>query len=257
MPQSQSPALANVESPGDTRRETTEGTTDPKHRAWAELDGLVVSTELTVISIIQGIALYFLTSATIDVVTRRQWEFLPHVLSGLFIIFLLWSRSLVHIFTVIGWPLSLGHNYLYILGTLLESVLFSQVASPLAWWALSTLYTAAMLYLAVYDIGLIRDRGPGGSFRVETQGSKSAELRSLLEAEQCTQAHYVLPGMLAVSAAMTALHWRAPGWLAEVHGTLWLGVLQTLGFGLYVAYTVRWCAGLGPRITAARAERMS
>ncbi|HEX2574214.1 MAG TPA: hypothetical protein VH877_32000 [Polyangia bacterium] len=229
---------------------------DAKRRAWAELDGLVVSTELTVISIIQGVALYFLTSATIDVVTRRQWAYLPHVVSGLFVIFLIWSRSLVHIFTVIGWPLSLGHNYLYILGTLVESLLFSQVASPLAWWTLSALYAAVMLYLAVFDLRLIRDLGPGGRHRREGQDSESAQLRSLLEAEQCLQAHYVLPLVLLASVAVAALHWREPAGLAEARGTLWLGLLQMVGFGLYVVYTVRWCWRLAPRVVAARAERL-
>lgn len=252
MSHSQESSPANVEG----LKGATAGALGARRRAQAELDGLVVSTELTVISIIQGVALYFLTSATIDVVTRRQWEYLPHVASGVFVIFLIWSRSLVHIFTVIGWPLSLGHNYLYILGTLMESLLFSQVANPLAWWVLSALYAAVMLYLAVFDIRLIRDLGPGGRSRTEALGSESAELRSLLEAEQCVQAHYVLPLVLLVSLAVAAVHWREPAWLADSHGTLWLGILQALGFGLYIVYTLRWCFQLGPRIVAARAERM-
>ena len=163
----------------------------------------------------------------------------------------------MHIFTVIGWPLSLGHNYLYILGTLVESLLFSQVASPLSWWALSALYAAVMLYLAVFDIRLIRDLGPGGRRRMETPGSESAELRSMLEAEQCLQAHYVLPMVLLGSLAVVALHWREPVWLAAHHGTLWLGILQALGFGSYIVYTVRCVFAWPPRIVTARAERMT
>src|SRR5690242_48613 len=74
-----------------------------------DLDGLVVNMELTLISIIQGVALYFLTESSRAPLLEGQFGVVPYVVVGLLIIFLFWSRSAIHTFTVIRWPLEFGH----------------------------------------------------------------------------------------------------------------------------------------------------
>src|SRR5215207_2489808 len=105
-----------------------------------ELDSLVMTIELTLVSIVQGVALAALAQASVPVVTGLSVAHWPYVASGLVVILLFWSRSLLHTFTVIRWPLEFGHNFLYIAGTLVESILFTQLASPLHWFALTAAY---------------------------------------------------------------------------------------------------------------------
>ncbi len=95
-----------------------------------ELDSLVITMELTLMSIVQGIALYFLADSSIGLVARMELGFLPYVISGLLIILLFWSRSLMHILTIIRWPLEVIHNFIYISFTLIESVMFKQIGMP-------------------------------------------------------------------------------------------------------------------------------
>ena len=66
-----------------------------------QLDGLVVNIELTLISIIQGVAFSFLAEQSREVIIGLQLVFWPYAVTGLLIILLFWSRSLIHTLTVI------------------------------------------------------------------------------------------------------------------------------------------------------------
>lgn len=106
-----------------------------------ERDALVLNIELTLISIIQGVALYFLVESSRNLIVDRQYETWPYIASGLVIILLFWSRSIIHGLTVIRWPLEFGHNFLYIACALVEAVMFTQVANPQNWFAVATAYS--------------------------------------------------------------------------------------------------------------------
>jgi hypothetical protein len=97
--------------------------------AQTQLDGLVVNIELTLISIIQGVAFSFLAEQSREVIIGLQLVFWPYGVTGPLIILLFWSRSLIHTLTVIRWPLELGHNFLYIACTLIETVAFTQLTN--------------------------------------------------------------------------------------------------------------------------------
>src|SRR5205085_2795415 len=99
-----------------------------------DLDGLVVNMELTLISIIQGVALFFLTDSSRIPLLAGQFAVLPYVIVGLLIIFLFWSRSAIHTFTVIRWPLEFGHNFGYVACTLAEAILFTQMSNVTNWY---------------------------------------------------------------------------------------------------------------------------
>ena len=60
-----------------------------------QLDGLVVNIELTLISIIQGVTFSFLAENSSSVLVNRQFIFWPYAITGLLIILLFWSRSLI------------------------------------------------------------------------------------------------------------------------------------------------------------------
>src|SRR5213079_3382129 len=89
----------------------------------SELDSMVVEIELTLVSIIQGVALTILIENAHAVIAEGQLFFWLYVVSGLFVIFVFWSRAVLHIITVIRWPLEFGHNFLYIACALVEAIL--------------------------------------------------------------------------------------------------------------------------------------
>jgi hypothetical protein len=113
-----------------------------------ELDGLVVTIELTLITIIQGVALSFLSEHSLPYVTRLQFARLRYVATGLLVILLFWSRALIHTMTVIRFPLELGHNFMYVVCTFVEAMLFTQVADPFRWYVLNALF--ALLIWALF-----------------------------------------------------------------------------------------------------------
>lgn len=132
---------------------------DLKHHrrdARTQLDNTVVGIELTLISIIQGLALGVLAAASITPLMQWQWQAWPYIVTGLLAILIFWSRSLVHTLSFIGWPLEFGHTFIYFAATLVEAVALSQVADPERWFALNTLYTAAIWGLYAYDLKVVR-----------------------------------------------------------------------------------------------------
>jgi hypothetical protein len=102
-----------------------------------ELDSVVVNIELTLVSIIQVVALYFLTDNARALMSVRHSSSLLYVVAGLCVIFIFWSRSVIHTLTLIRWPLEFGHNFFYIACALGEAILFSRLDNPLAWFQLS------------------------------------------------------------------------------------------------------------------------
>src|SRR5437764_8621876 len=124
---------------------------------------MVVNIELTLVSIIQGVALFFLTDNARAVLSSRYWESLLYVAAGLCVIFIFWSRSIIHTLTLIRWPLEFGHNFFYIACALGEAVLFSRLDRPLAWFQLSTAYAAVIWLLFIYDMRLIPARAAESS----------------------------------------------------------------------------------------------
>src|SRR5213592_4010336 len=115
-----------------------------------ELDAMVVEIELTLSSIVQGVALFFLIDNARAVL--RQAVFWPYIAVGLLVILIFWSRSVVHTLTLIRWPLEFGHNFFYIACALGESLLFTRLSNPRAWFAIGALYAAIVWLLFVYDL---------------------------------------------------------------------------------------------------------
>jgi hypothetical protein len=88
----------------------------------SELDSMIIGIELTLVSIIQGVALTVLIESSRDAIAELKFSEWPYVLAGLLVIFIFWSRAVLHIVTVIRWPLEFGHNFLYIGCALIEAV---------------------------------------------------------------------------------------------------------------------------------------
>jgi len=120
------------------------------------LDATVVNIELTLISIIQGLALGVLAAASVEPLVQLHWQTWPYIATGLLVVLIFWSRALLHTLSFIGWPLEFGHTFVYFGATLLEAVALTQVGDPQRWFALNALYALAVWGLYGYDLRVVR-----------------------------------------------------------------------------------------------------
>jgi hypothetical protein len=172
----------------------------------------------------------------------------PYVLSGLIIILVFWSRVVLHILTVIRWPLEFGHNFLYIACALVEAFSFAQLGNPARWFAFVAAFLAVGWLLFAYDLRLI-----GMRLRDRT-GDVSNRLYTLVKRDQWLNLGLLLPAFFLVNVAFAILIHLRPEFFLERGGHIWLIALQLIAFGGYLAYVVVFYSKLAPLIAEARAE---
>lgn len=209
---------------------------------------MIVEIELTLVSIIQGVALTVLIESARDVVAQRDYIYWPYVFAGLLMIFIFWSRAVLHIITVIRWPLEFGHNFLYIACALVEALMFGQLAKPGAWFIFGAAFIAIGWVLFFYDLRLIHAR------MRDSAGPASNRLSAMVRRDQWLNIGLLLPGVLILNGACAwAIH-IAPDTFLGHRCHIYLVAAQLLGFIGYLIYVVRFYQQLAPFIVAARAE---
>jgi hypothetical protein len=214
----------------------------------SELDGMIVEIELTLVSIIQGVALNFLIESARHVISISQIVYWPYVLSGLFIIFIFWSRSVLHIITLIRWPLEFGHNFLYIACALAESLLFTRLENPSVWFALGAVFAATGWVLFVYDLRLIRAR-----IR-DSAGPASNQLTAIVTRDQWLNILVLVPAVFLTNVACVICIYSWPDLFVARGNCFWLGLIQFFGLAGYLLYVARFYIAIAPLIARAREE---
>jgi hypothetical protein len=207
-----------------------------------ELDANIVNIELTLASIIQGVALYFLTDSARTALSLNNWPSLLYLSAGLCVICIFWSRSIIHTLTLIKWPLEFGHNFLYIACALGEALLFTRLERPLAWFRLSTAYAAFVWLLFVYDLRLIRAR-----LRETTTEAERLLYQRTWE-DQLLNIRLLMPCLFLfnLACALAISHW--PDYFLERAGNVWLIAAQFLSFVIYLVYVTRFYHRIAPLI---------
>jgi hypothetical protein len=213
-----------------------------------KLDSMIVEIELTLVSIIQGVALNFLIESARGLMTLHDIIFWPYLLSGLLVIFVFWSRSVLHIITVIRWPLEFGHNFLYIACALFEALLFTRLHSPRAWFAFGALFGAVGWFLFVYDLRLIRARA------LDSAGPVSNKLTAVVTRDQWLNITVLIPAVFLFNLACYLCIRRWPELFLGQNRHIWLAAAQLAGFSAYLYYIMRYFKGIAPLIAEARAE---
>ncbi len=213
--------------------------------ARSELDSMVVEIELTLVSIIQGVALTILIENAHAV---RQLFFWLYVVAGLFIIFIFWSRAVLHILTVIRWPLEFGHNFLYIACALVEAILFAQIGKPASWFGFGGAFIAIGWTLFVYDLRLIYAR------MRDSAGEASNRLSARVLRDQWLNIGLLLPAIFLLNLVSAILIRAWPDLFLARNAHLWLIAAQVVGFAGYLVYVVRFYVILAPLIAQARHE---
>lgn len=205
-----------------------------------ERDSLVLNIELTLISIIQGVALYFLVESSRIPIVERHYAAWPYIAGGLVIILLFWSRSIIHGLTVIRWPLEFGHNFLYVALTLVECVAFTQVGNPRNWFALNAVYAALIWLLFIWDLRLIRKRAG------EDRSPAGQQLYAVVQKDQLRNIRFLMPAALGFTLGATLLIHYFPGFFLE-RGGHWFPALFQLSAALaYLAHSLRFYERLKP-----------
>ncbi len=125
-----------------------------------KLDALTLNIELTLISIIQGVTLYFLVESSREILIEQQYFFWPYVATGLVVICLFWSRAIIHTLTIIRWPMDFGHTFLYIITAFVQAIAFTQASKPANWFALFAVLAIFIWGLFFWDLKMIEKALP-------------------------------------------------------------------------------------------------
>ncbi|HTF94375.1 MAG TPA: hypothetical protein VK632_15100 [Verrucomicrobiae bacterium] len=209
---------------------------------------MVVEIELTLCSIIQGVALYFLVDNARQVLSAGQAEAWPYVATGLLIILLFWSRSLIHTLTLIRWPLEFVHNFFYIACALVEALAFTRLNDPFMWFALTALYAVVVWSLFVYDMRIVELRGQ------DSAGPVGSRLYGMVGADQKLNIKLVIP-VIFFSNVVSAVVIRVwPEFFLAHRGHYILIAVQGIGLLIYLAYVIRAFIQFAPLIEATREE---
>jgi hypothetical protein len=216
--------------------------------ARSEMDAMIVEIELTLVSIIQGVALTVLIENAHAIIAERQFFLWLYMVAGLLVIFIFWSRAVLHILTVIRWPLEFGHNFLYIACALVEAILFAQLGKPGSWFGFGAAFTAIGWTLFVYDLRLIHAR------MRDSAGEASNRLYARVRRDQWLNIGLLLPAVFALNLFCAVLIRTWPDIFLMHNAHIWLIGVQLLGFAGYLIYVVRFYADLAPLIAQARHE---
>lgn len=209
---------------------------------------MVVEIELTLCSIIQGVALYFLVDNARQVLSMGHASAWPYVATGLVIILLFWSRSLIHTLTLIRWPLEFVHNFFYIACTLVEALAFTHLNDPFSWFVLTALYAVIVWSLFIYDMKIVALR------KHDSAGPVGSRLYTRVGADQLLNIRFLIPLIfLSNVGSALAIHLRPDFFLAR-QGHYLLIALQGVGLLIYLAYVIRTYIHLAPLICQTREE---
>jgi hypothetical protein len=219
---------------------------NPPSEGRRQLDSVVINIELTLVSIIQGVALFFLTDKTRALLSIQHVGALIYAGAGLCVIFVFWSRCVIHTLTLIRWPLEFGHNFFYIACALGEAILFSRLDSPPAWFQLSTVFAGIVWLLFIYDMRLIRAR------IAESRADSERALYARATSDQLLNIRLLVPLLIALNFACAFAIWRWPGLFIARAGHIWLISAQLISFVGYLIYTGRYFAAIAPLVLRSR-----
>ena len=219
---------------------------NPPSEGRRDLDSVVVNIELTLVSIIQGVALFFLTDNARGLLAKEHASAFLYVAAGLCVIFIFWSRSIIHTLTLIRGPMEFGHNFFYIGCALGEAILFSHLDSPLAWFQLSAVFAVIVWLLFIYDMRLIHARV------VEARDDPERTLYARARSDQLLNIRLLVPLLVLFNLACALAIWRWPDLFIARSGHLWLIGAQIALFIGYLIYTGRYFSAIAALVLRSR-----
>jgi len=162
------------------------------------------------------------------------------------VIFIFWSRSVIHALMLIRWPLEFGHNFFYIACALGEAILFSRLDRPLAWFQISAAYAGVVWLLFIYDMRLIHAR------IAESHDDSERALYVRARCDQLLNIRVIIPLLFFINLVSAFAIWTWPNlFIARAHH-IWLISAQLVSFICYLTYTGRYFAAIAPLVLRSR-----
>lgn len=124
--------------------------------SWEKLDQTALDIEFLLISVVQGVALATLSSASVGPFSKLQLEYFPYILTAFILILAFWSGAIIHSLSFIHWPLDMYHNFFYFLASFIEVIAFNQINNPLMWFVFMLIFQIVAGGLYLYDLNLIK-----------------------------------------------------------------------------------------------------
>ena len=217
----------------------------PSHK---DLDGLVITAELTLISITQGVALYFLVSSSYDALAGLDFMWWPYIIVGLFIIFLFWSRALLHTLTIIRWPLEFLHNFMYVASAMIESIMFTQLTHVTRWYVLNLVNGLMVWCTFAFDLRMIH------RLKSESGHASDKSFITFVERDQVANVRVILPIVVGFFLLAIILCLVSPDFFIAGSGHVMFIVVQLIFLIGYLMYTLRFYRRLTPLISAYRGK---
>ena len=201
-----------------------------------QLDALIINIELTLTSIIQGVALSFLCENATAALSHGRIQDLPYIANGLLLILLFWSRSIGHTLTLIRWPLDFTHNFFYFGAAFLEAVTFGQIGNPVGWYGTLACFSIVVWLLFILDLRLISRRTKDAS------GQRLEQLMIEVRKDQNLNIYCLVPALIAFHAVAAWFCFEAnarwPDWV------LLPAIVQFVSFAAYLVYFLKTMARL-------------
>jgi hypothetical protein len=123
-----------------------------------KLNDTVVTIELTLLSVIQGVALYFFADNVRGPILALDYEHWIYILLAFIIYIIFWSQALVHVLTFISWPLEFIHNFLYFIVVVAEVLMFVSMVNPVNWYAANAFFFFVSWILYYVDTRLLEEK---------------------------------------------------------------------------------------------------
>jgi hypothetical protein len=217
---------------------------------YAELEALATSIELTLVSVLQGIALSILIPKVVGLIVDGQLAKLPYIPASLLLIFMVWVAFISHALSWITWPFDLGHNLLYFLVVTSEAVLLTFLDQPGPWFLALAGFGLVMGLSYWYNLGDLRR-----SERRYTSPEGQA-LYAHIAADQRTSlgfmAGYIALGLLG----FVALRLRPEFGLSQELGWVVAGLIAVVLPAIHVAWQFRLVAERSKLIERAKRESL-
>ena len=126
------------------------------NRRMSKWDEIAINIELALISLIEGFALVNLAEQAVPLLNSDALQYLPYILSGLVIILVFWSQSILHAVSFIRWPMNMGHMFLYFVAAFVQVVAYSNLTNIRMWFFWWTVFTLIGFGMYVLDLKIIR-----------------------------------------------------------------------------------------------------
>jgi hypothetical protein len=214
----------------------------------ADLESLATGIELTLASVLQGIAMAILIPKVAELIVGGEVAKLPYIPASLLLIFIVWVAFVVHSLSFITWPFDLTHNLLYFLVVTAETVLLSFLDQPAPWFLALAGFGLVMGINHWYNLRLLRryQRRYTTPARQALYGHIAADQRTSL----AFMAGYIVVGLFCAGVLRLQPEFGLP----EELGWVIAGLVGVLLPAIHVAWQFRLVAERSKLIAQAKRE---